>query len=338
MTSAGDPEPRPNSSQDPHESAATDRQHSSSGNDIDVHAHWFPPRIVEAFDQLGSRKAWPPHGDSLGERAEELAYSSFDTQILGLGHNQPSFADRDAAVRCAQLCNDLYAEEIAKYADHFKAFGALPLPHVAAAVSEAKRCLYELGFAGIGIGTTAGDLSLSSEEFYPLWEFLDEERAVVFVHPVGTPDTFTRGMEAYMLGPKLGGPHEVGVAGIHLVVSGVTKRFPNIKWILSPMGGTMLYLYRRFEEISECLGQYDLLAHDPADALRHLYFDTTLSDDPAVLQFAINAVGVEQLVLGTDSPRVNPSSWLDAVASGLGAADGDLDAIRFRNARDKLGL
>ncbi len=68
-----------------------------SKNDIDVHAHWFPPRIIEAFDSLGSRKAWPPHGDSLGDRAEELAYSSFDTQILGLGHNQPSFADRDAA-------------------------------------------------------------------------------------------------------------------------------------------------------------------------------------------------------------------------------------------------
>jgi 6-methylsalicylate decarboxylase len=309
-----------------------------TSNDIDVHAHWFPPRVIEAFDRLGSRKAWPPHGDSLGERAEQLAYSSFATQILGLGHNQPSFPDRDASVQCAQLCNDLYAEEIAKYPQNFKAFGTVPLPHVAEAVSEAHRCLYELGFAGIGIGTTAGDLSLSDEKLYPLWEFLDEERSVVFVHPVGTPDTFTRGMEAYLLGPKLGGPHEAGLAGIHLTVSGVTQRFPNIKWILAPMGGTLLYLSRRFEEISECLGQTDLLEHNPADALRHLYFDTTLSDDPAVLQFAINAVGTEQLVLGTDSPRVNPSSWLEAVTSGLGSGNGELDAVRFGNARDKLGL
>jgi 6-methylsalicylate decarboxylase len=311
----------------------------TKGNDIDVHAHWFPPRIVEAFDALGSRKAWPPHGDSLADRAEELTYSSFDTQILGLGHNQPSFADSAPALRCAQLCNDLYAEEIAKYDNNFKAFGAVPLPHVAEAVSEARRCLHDLSFAGIGIGTTAGELSLSSEELYPLWEFLNEEHSVVFVHPVGSPDTFTRGMEAYMLGPKFGGPHEAGLAGIHLVVSGVTRRFPDIKWILAPMGGTMLYLWRRFEEISTSLGQMDLLEHDPADALRSLYFDTTLSDDPAVLQFAVDAVGAQQLVLGTDSPRVNPSSWLDAIATGLNLnlVDNELDAVRFGNARE-LGL
>lgn len=305
--------------------------------DIDVHAHWFPPRVIEAFDRLGGRKAWPPHGDSLEERAQQLAYGGFDTQILGLGHNQPSFADRAAAVTCAQLCNDLYAEEIAKYSDNFKAFGAVPLPHVGEAVSEARRCLYDLGFAGIGIGTTAGELALSNEALYPLWEFLNEEHSVVFVHPVGTPDTFTRGMDAYLLGPKLGGPHETGLAGVHLVVSGVPQRFPNIKWILAPMGGTMLYLWRRFEEISQCLGQNDLLENDPTEALRHLYFDTTLSDDPAVLQFAVNAVGVNQLILGTDSPRVHPSSWLDAVVAGLGASAGDLDAVRFGNARE-LGL
>lgn len=305
---------------------------------IDVHAHWFPPLVVEAFERLGSRRAWPQHGDSLAERAAGLAESTFSTQIIGLGHNQPNFDDRRASLECAQLCNDLYATEITKYPSLFRAFAALPLPHIEDSLAEAARCLDDHGFAGVGIGTTVCGMSLSNTIFDPLWSYLDHRGSVVFVHPVGTPDTMTTGMDEFLLGPKFGGPHEMGVAGIHLIVSGVTLRWPNIKWILAPMGGTLTYLWRRFEEISQSLSQTSLLVNNFDEAVRNVYFDTTLTDDPAVLEFAVKAIGADKLVIGTDAPRVEPAAWLQAITTGLAITGADIDAIQHRTARAELGL
>ncbi len=158
-------------------------------------------------------------------------------------------------LKCAQLCNDLYAEEIAKYR---QSSSRLSVPYRFPTSPRRSRkladaCTNSVSPASASVLLPEGSAS-AVKQLYPLWEFLDDERSVVFVHPVGSPDTFTSGMEAYMLGPKFGGPHEAGLAGIHLVVSGVTRRFPDIKWILAPMGGTMLYLWRRFEEISHQSG------------------------------------------------------------------------------------
>jgi predicted TIM-barrel fold metal-dependent hydrolase len=307
---------------------------------IDLHAHWFPPAFTQAFARLGGRRAWPEHPPELADRVAELAAAGVDLQVLGLGHNQPYFADADAASECAALANDLYAEAVAGGGGRLAAFAALPLPHVELALRELARCLDELGFAGVGIGTSVDGATLDDPSFEPLWNELDRRDATVFVHPVGTPDTFTVGLDGFMMGPKFGGPHEMTVAGARLLLSGVTSRYRRIRFVLATMGGSLLYLWPRFVEMSTSLGQLGGIAFegDLRDAPRHFYYDTTLTDDPGPFRFVAEAVGVERLVLGTDAPRVAVADWIAAVRAMPGLAAADAERVLGLTARDALGL
>ncbi|NLT04796.1 MAG: amidohydrolase [Solirubrobacterales bacterium] len=305
---------------------------------IDVHAHYFPPAYTEAFARLsGGRKAWPEHPADLTDRVAGLEEAGVERQVIGLGHNQPYFADADASAECARIANDVYAEAIAPH-DRLSAFGAVPLPHAALAVAEAARCLDDLGFAGIGLGTTAVERTLDDPEFEPLWAELDRRGTTVFLHPVGTPDVATTGMDAWMMGPKFGGPHEATIATARIVLSGLTQRHPSIKFVVAPLGGTLPYLWRRFEEMSEVHIKAGRLSFevegDPLDELRRIYYDTSLSDAAAPFQLVADLVGIDQIVLGTDDPRVRPVDWIAAIK----AIPGVDERVLAETARTKLGL
>ncbi|MGM0931071.1 MAG: amidohydrolase family protein [Actinomycetota bacterium] len=303
---------------------------------IDTHAHWFPPAIVERFAELGGPKVWPAHSESLAERVEELERADVKMQILGLGHNQPSIENEQKSVMAARFANDLYAEAVREQ-PRLGAFGSLPLPHVEASVIEADRCLHDLRLQGVHVGTTAMGKSLDDPSYIPLWQFLNQQKAVVFVHPVGTPDTFSTGMDGFMIGPSLGGPHEAGISALRLVQSGITLRFPDINWIIAPMGGTLALLWRRFEDISQSVGTPNALGADPVSKIRSMYFDTTLSDDPNVLRFVAAGVGVDRIVLGTDAPRVGVADWLERTERGLNLSPEAWSAVRGQTLERLLG-
>ncbi|UOZ03454.1 amidohydrolase family protein [Amycolatopsis sp. WQ 127309] len=305
---------------------------------IDVHSHWFPPAFSATYERVTGREAWPPHPADLRDRIADIEAAGLELQILGSGHNQPYSEDRATAVDAARAFNDLYADAVSRHGGRLGAFGAIPLPHADEAIAEAIRCLDELSFAGIGVGTTAVGRSLSDPDFEPLWAELHRRRTTVFVHPVVTPDRFTLSPDPYAMGPKFGGPLEATMAAAHLVVSGVTRRYPGINWVIAPMGGTLPYLWRRFEESSQAMGQDDLLAGDPATELKKLYYDTTLSDDPRVIRFMVDAVGIDQLVFGSDAPKVTATDWIGRMKKTRLFGDDDLGKLLGGTARTRLGL
>ncbi|MEW2505541.1 amidohydrolase family protein [Amycolatopsis sp. NPDC047767] len=293
---------------------------------IDVHAHWFPPALTKEFDRVAGKKVWPEHSPELIPRVEELEADGVNLQVLGLGHNQPYFEDASKSLHCAKFANDLYAEA-ADFDGRLEAFGAIPLPHTEQAIAAAVRCLDELHFAGIGLGTTAVGTSLDDPAYEELWAELNRRRAVIFVHPVGTPDTFSTGLDAFMMGPKYGGPMEATLATTHLVVSGVTQRYPDIRWIIGTMGGSIGYLWRRFEEITESVHQDQWLENNPRQELKKLYYDTTLTDDPAAIKFFADSFGADRLVLGTDAPRVRAGDWANRIKAVPGFDEQQLRGV-----------
>lgn len=284
---------------------------------IDVHAHWFPPDLKATYDRLSGRQTWLEHPVELDDRVAAMDAGGVDVQVLGLGHLQPHFADAGAAAECAAFANDRYAGVVRDHGGRFAAFGAVALPHVEAAVTEAARCLDELGFAGIGVGTTAAGRCLDEPELEPFWAELDRREATVFVHPVGTPDTFGPGLDGYFLSPNLGGPAEAAIATARLVLSGLTSRHRRIRFVIAVMGGTLPYLWRRFEQNAAFALKAGLLrtdVEDPRAELSRLYYDTTLTDDPAAIALAARMLGADRLVFGTDAPQGVPAQVAAAIA------------------------
>jgi 6-methylsalicylate decarboxylase len=292
---------------------------------IDVHAHHFAPEYVEIVGRIkGSPMAQPPAASlSLAERVDLLKEAGVEMQVLSLGPNMPHFAKQEDAVNAARVANDAYAAITRQFDGRFAAFGALPLPHVDAAIAEANRCLDDLDMVGVTVGCSAGEQPLDDPSFEPLWQELNRRKAVLFVHPIfrGT-DAFLRD---YDLIGMVGACFEDTQAALRLALSGVTQRYPDIKVIVPHFGGTIPFLWARIQR------------RNKTDLLRSFYWDTANGYAPA-LTCACQTLGADRLMLGTDFPYITPLKLGVDYVREAGLSSQDAETILDKTAAKVLGL
>lgn len=277
---------------------------------IDVHAHHFAPEYVECVARIkGSPPPQPPAASlPLAERVDLLKEAGVDLQVLSLGPTMPHFPKQEDAVTAARIANDAYAAITQEFDGRFAAFGALPLPHVEAAIAETNRCLDDLRMVGVTVGCSAGETPLDDPSFEPLWQELNRRQAVLFLHPIfrGT-DLFLRD---YDLIAMVGACIEDTQAALRLALSGVTQRYPDMRVIVPHFGGTIPFLWARIERRKK------------TELLRSFYWDTANGYGPA-LTCACQTLGADRLMLGTDFPYITPFRFgLDYIReAGLSAED-----------------
>ncbi len=171
-----------------------------------------------------------------------------------------------------------------------------------AAVEEATRALTELELPGVMLFSNASGVPLSDDRFLPLFEALDREEAVVYIHP--TYPVGVEVMEKYMLMPMVGFLMDTTLAAASLVYAGVVERFPGITWVLGHLGGAVPYMAERFdrgfEAYPECRERCTVA---PSEQLKGFYYDT-VNFDPACLSLAVGFAGAEHLVAGSDYPHM----------------------------------
>jgi 6-methylsalicylate decarboxylase len=259
---------------------------------IDVHAHYYPPRYL---DLLG-RPDLPPTvaaelaGQSITERLDLLDRSGIDTQVLSVSQAQPYLPDPIAAAEAAKVANEEYADLCTTHPGRFLTFAALPLPHIGQALAEIDRVAAADSVVGFTLGCSVADRQLDDPSFEPVFAELDRRGAVVFLHPMGQEDT------PWLAGRNLawivGAPFEDTVAALRLVMSGVTERFPNLKFIVPHVGGTIPFLLGRIGR-----GNPEKIR----TALRAMYYDT-LAGSAEALASACRVYGADRLLFGTDYP------------------------------------
>jgi hypothetical protein len=71
---------------------------------------------------------------------------------------------------CARFLNDHIAQICREDPAHFIGLGTLPMQAPELAVPELRRCMQELGLAGVQIGSHINELPLSDPLFNPIWE------------------------------------------------------------------------------------------------------------------------------------------------------------------------
>jgi len=159
-----------------------------------------------------------------------------------------------------------------------------------------------LNFQGACIGTNINGMGLDNELLYPFMS----------VYPTTIcPSTYTlvhlrirRPYKDYRLGPMVGFEIELCIAVVRLVMGGVLEKFPNLKFIVSHLGGAIPYLAGR---IDSCYKSYpecqENISRSPKDYLKEIYYDTVSFFEPA-LMCAYSFVGGQRLVLGSDYPHV----------------------------------
>lgn len=273
---------------------------------IDVHAHLWSEQYLDLLQRYGKDDTGAQRGMGAGATVEELQArfammdeAKVDLQILSSTPQAPHFENKRHAVAAATLVNDEYSEAVRRWPGRFRAFASIPLPHVAESLAEMSRALDELGMVGVAITSSILGRSLADPAFAPIYQELDLRGAVLYIHPAGC-GAHSPLIQKHQLTWMAGAPIEDTIAVAHLIVAGIPSRYPRIKIINSHLGGAIPMLLQRMDN------QYKWEAPQtpelPSVAARRMWYDSVAHAYSPALRAAVEALGADRILLGTDFP------------------------------------
>ena len=246
---------------------------------IDFHTHLFPESICSGRECYCE-----------SEPAFELLYHSPTSRLVS-GPELLAVMDANGVDQSVvfgfpwqnpelfKLHNDYIMEVVQRHPGRLIGFGCFD-PFSGEAAREAERCLAG-GLAGIGelAFYRCGIDDVALDRLAPVMDICRDRGRPVLIHtnePVGhaypgkTPNT---------------------LAQIYRMV----KRFPANTIVLAHWGGGLLF--------------FNLLKKEVKEQLRNVYFDTAASPflyDPAIYRVAIDLVGPDKILFGSDYPLLAP--------------------------------
>jgi predicted TIM-barrel fold metal-dependent hydrolase len=126
--------------------------------------------------------------------------------------------------------------------------------------------------------------------------------------------------------------NDTTVAIVSMLRANVPTKFPNIRWIFSHGGGTMPYLIERL--VGEPVAPKLDGTPKPGETLYHLrtnfYYDTAQVANGAAMPALKKAVGVPQILFGTDYPWSTMEDHVEGVLDSRTFNQQELSAI-FRD-------
>jgi aminocarboxymuconate-semialdehyde decarboxylase len=238
----------------------------------------------------------------------------------------------------AMILNDDLARTVSMAPDRFVALGTLPMNSTERAVRELSRCVRELGFSGVQIGSHINDWNLDAPELFPVFECAAELGAAVFVHPWDMMGA--DGMKKYWLPWLVGMPAETSRAICSILFGGVLERLPDLRIGFAHGGGSFPSTLGRIEHGFKV--RPDLCAVDndvnPREYVGRFYLDS-LVHDPDVLRQLIGLVGADRIALGSDYPfplgEQSPGKMIDAMDD---LSSGIRRQLLWESAEQFLGL
>jgi aminocarboxymuconate-semialdehyde decarboxylase len=257
-------------------------------------------------------------------------------------------ASGQAAVDLARFANDSMAALVLRHPDRFVGFAAsLPMDDLECSVRELDRAVEELGALGVQVFTNANGRALDDARFEVLWDRLEALERPVWVHGARqptTPDYTGEDRSRFGLWAALGWPYEMGMFAARMVASGVLDRHPSVRFYLHHSGGMMPTFSRRVngswleleaaEAEDECA--YAALRRPPAEYFQQFYADTS-GQSPVAIRAAIDFLGAERVLLGSDAPFISPADHL-ATLKRMQLPSEQYDMLVNGNARRLLTL
>jgi len=220
---------------------------------LDVHAHAMPMPLLRSLEARGMADLTDvatevvrldPRVSGVGPNAPlPLAPSQYDVAVrlaemdaMGVSHHavsMPPFlfcstSDDQALVSdVVRAGNDELAKYVADAPGRLVALGSVPLGWPSAA-DEARRCLDDLGMAGLAIGSSGGGRELDDRVNEDFWSLVSERSCFVFLHPSGVPDAHRQ--RDFWLPQLVGYPMETALAVARLAFGGVLERFARVSF------------------------------------------------------------------------------------------------------------
>jgi predicted TIM-barrel fold metal-dependent hydrolase len=303
---------------------------------IDVHQHFVSPDYhafltgMNANTPVPGLFAW--NGYTPERNIENMDEAGIETAMLSLTAPGVYFGTNEQARAFARELNEYAAERmVGDYPGRFGLFATLPIPDVDGSLAEIEYAFDTLGADGVGLFTSYGDTWLGDAVLDPIFDELNRRQAVVYTHPIEA---------ACCLNPIAGVapqtleyPTDTTRAIMRLITSETATRCPDIDFIFSHAGGTLVSIAGRFLQAQVSANNIDTTPEVDSRLhhVRRFYYDTAGSANPVQLQSLRLLVPDSQIVFGTDFPFVGTSPTVAGIDASGFTAD-QLQAIYRDNA------
>jgi predicted TIM-barrel fold metal-dependent hydrolase len=278
---------------------------------VDFHHHFVPPRHLEAILAQRESGRTPPWSPALS--IDEMDKNGIATAICSLV--QPGVwlgGSVDAARGLARECNEYGARMVADHAGRFGLFAVIPLPDTEGSLREIEYALDTLKADGINLFTSFEKKYLGDPVFAPVYEELNRRRALVYVHP--TQPVCCMGLVPGVTVSTIEYATDTTRTIASLVYSGISTRFPNIRFIFSHGGGTMPFLLGRFERLaSEKKDPW--LKDGAAPLLRRFHYEIAQANHPGALDALLRLAPISNVLFGSDYPLRPAAEAVDGVTA-----------------------
>ena len=290
---------------------------------IDIHTHIMPANTPHWAKKFGygdfihlehrNCKACMIKGDKVFREVENNCFEPLerkrDMEKTGVTKQVLStipvlfnyWARAEDGLETSRFYNDHIAETVIKNPEEFIGLGTVPLQDIEFAMKEMTRCVEELNFPGIEIGTNVNGINLSDKKFLPFFALAEKLKCSIFVHPwqmMGQSE-----MPEYWLPWLVGMPAETSRAICSLIFSGVIEKFPKLKFAFAHGGGSFPATIGRIDHGFAV--RPDLCAIDnnkkPSSYLKNFYIDSLVHDE-TTLKFILDIMGEDFICLGSDYP------------------------------------
>jgi aminocarboxymuconate-semialdehyde decarboxylase len=289
---------------------------------IDVHCHWAPEVYLKAKADLGRPDFISPTNHDLVLRAKWMDEHGEQMQVLTLGGFMPwQWVTPEQGVHIAQITNDAAMQAHADYPTRFSFGIELPAGYPDGSLKELNRVAGKPGMVMVHLpNSLASREYLFEPGFAPVLARIQELGIPIMIHPLdGEPNWYaghrladeysgidTNANATASLFPGLtnsiGETFEQATTMAKFIVTGTLDKYPDLKLVIAHAGGAFPYVVGRLDR-----GGGGGRLKQPVHAyLRRFYYDN-LAWYPLSLQYLIDLVGSDRVVLGTDNMGGTPN-------------------------------
>jgi predicted TIM-barrel fold metal-dependent hydrolase len=300
---------------------------------IDFHSHfydraWFPSPSMSGLGVLA--RAWPLLTDI---EAQLVAMNSagIDAKVLSAPAAFLVGPGQSLPLTLMKRINDRFVELVSTYPEHLLALATIDAFQGEVSAREVERAIRMLRFGGICVDCARGDLFLDAPEARPALEAAAELGVTVFVHPISPPGLTERLSRLGQTGILLARGTETAASLLALLRSGILVELPGLKVVL-PMIGAAGFLFAGIANL-DYQREEGWWGEPPGIARQRLYVDT-MGFDPASIRFAIELLGSDHVLAGSDWPimPIAPRQQVEETLSTLEITESQTAAILSGNA------
>jgi predicted TIM-barrel fold metal-dependent hydrolase len=309
------------------------RAQAAKPHRIDVHHHFYPPELLDAWKKANVRNAPVVQRWTLQAAMQQMDKGGVATAVISLptGINLPDLSAEDR-LSWTRRINDYAAKVRSDHPGRFGVFGFLPMPDINASLKGIEYALDTMKADGIGLNTSYGNKWLGDPAFKPIMDELNRRKATVFVHPLG-PACCNRLM-SYVPASFTEYPQDTNRTVMSMLFSGTLTRTRDVKWIFCHAGAAVPLLAGRVKSLAkiQVKNAAEILPDGVDFELKRLYYETANAAFVPNMAALLKYVSVSQVLFGTDYPYVSITENVDDLLKA-GLSPADLKAVERENAK-----